>query len=84
MNTAEKEVWGDAEALKEYLRSVRRPGEKPNGYDSRHSFEFAVAHAKALGEAGETLFAELMKMKTHSEAKTKGRNIITVPKAAVA
>jgi len=84
MNTAEKEYWGSMDALNEYLAAVRRPDEEPHGYDDRASVDEALVYAKVLGEAGETLLAELMKMKARSEVKVKGRNVVIVPKAAVA
>ncbi len=84
MNNAEKEYWGSMDALNEYLEAVRRPDEEPQGYDDRPSFEEAEVYAKWLGEAGKTLFAELMKMKAKPEIKTKGRTVCVTPKAAVA
>jgi len=68
MNNAELQFWGTPEAMAAFVRRTRRPGEGPRGYDSRHDFEFAVIFAEELGEAGETLLAELMKMKEASEA----------------
>jgi hypothetical protein len=67
MNNAELQFWGTPETLRDFLGSVMRPGEKPCGYDSRHPFAFAEALAENLGEAGETLRAELMKMESVSE-----------------
>lgn len=66
MTTAETNFWGTLDSLRDFLDSVRRPGEEPSGYDSRFSFDDAVAYAKVIGEAGETLLAELMKMKAQS------------------
>jgi len=80
MNSAEKEYWGDVETMMEYLRSVRRPGEEPDGYDDRDSFEYAVMEMETLGEAGETALAELMKMKALAEK----RSVAATPKVAVA
>lgn len=59
----EKNFWGTSEAMAKYLRSVRRPGEERNGYDNRPGFEYAVMDMESIGEAGETILAELMKMK---------------------
>jgi len=69
MNSAELQFWGNLETMMGYLRSVRRPGEGPDGYDDRHDFEDTVTFAECLGEAGETLLAELMKMKEASEVE---------------
>jgi hypothetical protein len=71
MNNAELEFWGAPEAMAAFIRRTRRPNEGPRGYDSRHDFEFAVIFAEELGEAGETLLAELMKMKEASEAESE-------------
>jgi hypothetical protein len=71
MNNAELKFWGDAETMMEYLDWVRRPGEEPEGYDDRYDFDFAVAYAECIGEAGVTLLAELMKMKEASEAESE-------------
>ncbi|GBU21386.1 hypothetical protein R80B4_01275 [Fibrobacteres bacterium R8-0-B4] len=67
MNSAELAFWGTPETMWGFLRSVMRPGEEPDGYDDRHCFEFAEALAENIGEAGETLRAELLKMKGVSE-----------------
>jgi len=69
MNNAELQFWGDFETMMEYLDWVRRPGEELDGYDDRHDFEETVIFAECLGEAGETLLAELMKMKEASDAE---------------
>ncbi|MDR2592086.1 MAG: hypothetical protein LBC59_04700 [Chitinispirillales bacterium] len=71
MNSAEKDFWGDPEAMAAFIRRARRPGEGPSGYDSRLSFEDAVAYAEVIGEAGETVLAELLKMKGASEVESK-------------
>jgi hypothetical protein len=71
MNNAEIRFWGTQEAITDFLDMTMRPGEEPDGYDSRHSYEFAVGIAKGIGEAGETVLAELMKMKEASEAEFK-------------
>jgi hypothetical protein len=69
MNSAELQFWGSVETMREYLSWVRRPGEEPGRYDDRHDFEDAVVYAEVIGEAGETLYAELMKMKAASEVE---------------
>jgi len=71
MNNAELQFWGNLETMMGYLRSVRRPGEEPDRYDDRYDFEDTVTFAECLGEAGETLLAELMKMKEASEIEPK-------------
>ncbi len=71
MNNAEKDFCGTPEAMAAFIRSTRRPGERPSGYDSRHDFEFAVVLAEEMGERGETLLAELMKMKKTSEVESE-------------
>jgi len=75
MNSAEIQFWGTPETLGGFLRMIRRPGEEPDGYDSRHDFEFALSLAESLGEAGETLYAELLKMKTASETESEPEEI---------
>jgi len=84
MNNAEKNFWGNAEAMAEYLRSVRRPGEPLKRYGNNPDVDEAIVYAKCLGEAGETLLAELMKMKAVNEAHTERHPITVIPKAAVA
>jgi hypothetical protein len=69
MNSAELAFWGTPETMRDFLKSVLRPGEEPDGYDSRHCFEYAEALAENIGEAGESLRAELMKMKAASEVE---------------
>jgi len=69
MNRAELQFWGSVETMMGYLRSVRRPGEELDRYDDRYDFEETVVFAECLGEAGETLLAELMKMKAASEVE---------------
>jgi len=71
MNSAEIRFWGNQEAITDFLDMTRRPSEEPGRYDDRHDFEFSVGIAESLGEAGETLLAELMKMKEASETEPK-------------
>ncbi|GBU22994.1 hypothetical protein R80B4_02907 [Fibrobacteres bacterium R8-0-B4] len=71
MNNAEKDFCGTPEAMAAFIRSTRRPGEGPDGYDSRLSFEDAVAYAEVIGEAGKTVLAELMKMEGASEVESE-------------
>jgi hypothetical protein len=75
MNSAEIQFWGTPEMLGGFVRMIRRPGEEPDGYDSRHDFEFALALSESLGEAGETLRSELLKMKAASEAESEPEEI---------
>jgi hypothetical protein len=67
MNSAELQFWGTPETMRDFLKSVLRPGEEPDSYDSRHCFEYAEALAENIGEAGESLHAELMKMTSETE-----------------
>jgi len=71
MNSAELKFWGTPEAMWDFLESVRLPGEESVGYDDRYCFEYAEALADNIGEAGETLRAELLKMKYAAEAEAK-------------
>jgi len=80
MNNAEKKFWGTEEAMEKYLRSVRFPDEELKRYDSGRSFEYAVMDMESIGEAGETVLAELMKMKVQAEK----HRVAATPKAAVA
>jgi len=80
MNNAEKNFWGTEEAMEKYLRGVRHPSEGLERYDSGRSFEYAVMDMESIGEAGETILAELMKMKAQYEK----HSVAATPKAAVA
>jgi hypothetical protein len=83
MNSAELQFWGSVEAMKEYLSWVRPPNEEMGRYDDRHDFEFSVIFAEELGEAGETLLAELMKMKEASEVAEPTLEVTTQESVAV-
>ena len=53
--------WTKKEDVTWFVEQVRPPGEEPQGFDDRYSYEGAIEYAKMQGEDGRPLLEALQK-----------------------